>query len=291
MTQFHPPLQPLASGQLPDPFWPAAAVIREVQAETPGVATLRLEFQDADQQAAYRCEPGQFNMLYVPGIGEVAISISSAPGEGIGIGHTIRFVGMVTRVIEQLRADEMIGLRGPYGMGWPLGQARGQDVVIVGGGLGLAPLRPAITMLLANRAQYGRLILLYGARHPSDLLYSREYDQWRAQGLEVLVTVDHADSDWTGRVGVVPQLLKGLKFDFGRTLVFTCGPGVMMHFTIIELLAQGLSSERIFLSIERNMQCGVGLCGRCQLGPFFVCKDGPVFAYNKIGHYFKQERF
>lgn len=275
----------MPSGLL-DPFLPERAVIRAIEPETPGVATFWLELENGSYPATYQA--GQFSMLLALGLGEVAISISSVPGERRGIGHTIRFAGMVTRAIERFRPGAFLGLRGPYGTGWPLEQARGQDILVVAGGLGLAPLRPVIHTVLARRSEYGRLMLLYGSRQPSDLLYHREYAGWIRQGLEMLVTVDSADDTWSGHVGVVPPLLRHIGFDPTRTTVFTCGPEVMMRFTVYELLAHRLAPERIFLSIERNMQCGVGLCGRCQLGPFFVCKDGPVFAFNRIGHFLRQ---
>jgi NAD(P)H-flavin reductase len=255
------------------------------------VATFRLELQDANRQASFRHEPGQFNMLLVPGLGEVAISISSTPAEQPGIAHTIHFVGLVTRVLARMQPGDKLGMRGPYGTGWPMGKVRGQDVLVVAGGLGLAPLRPVIRSLLANRREYGRLLLLYGARSPVDLLYRREYADWERQGLELLVTVDRADETWAGRVGVVPALLGRISFQPERTLALTCGPPIMMRFAALELMARSLPAERIFLSIERNMQCGVGLCGRCQLGPYFVCKDGPVFAYDNIDRFFRQEYF
>jgi NAD(P)H-flavin reductase len=230
-------------------------------------------------------------MLLIPGVGEVAISIAGGADEGAGIAHTIRFVGLVTRVIEQLQPGDRIGLRGPYGTGWPLPLARGQDVLIVAGGLGLPPLRPALRALLQNREQYGRLMLLYGARSPADLMYPREYAEWERRGVELLVTVDHADESWSGRVGVVPALLKHLALAPERTIAFTCGPEIMMRFAARDLLARGLPASRLFLSIERNMQCGIGLCGRCQIGPYFVCKDGPVMSYDRIGRFVTQEHF
>jgi NAD(P)H-flavin reductase len=284
-------LQPFPPAGLPDPYCPEPAVIRSIETETPGVATFRLELQNASRQRMYRYQPGQFNMLFIFGVGEVPISISSTPGEQAGIDHTVRFVGTVTRVMERLRPGDVLGLRGPYGTGWPLEQARGQDVLIVAGGLGLAPLRPVIQTLLARRSQYRRLLLLYGSRQPMDLLYQREYAGWVQQGLELMVTVDRADQSWNGRVGVVPALLSRVSFDPTQTIAFTCGPEVMIRFTVYELLARRLSPERIYLSIERNMQCGVGLCGRCQLGPYFVCKDGPVFAFNRIGRFIRPEHF
>lgn len=284
-------LRPFPPAGLPDPFWPDAAVIRAVEPEIPGAATYRLELQDARRRETYQYRPGQFNMLCVAGLGEVAISISSAPGEQPGIGHTVRFVGMVTRAMQRLGPGDVLGLRGPYGTGWPLDQARGQDVLVVAGGVGLAPLRAVIRTLLARRGEYGRVLLLYGSRQPGELLYQREYAAWVRQGLEMLVTVDRADENWGGQVGVVPALLGRVSFDPDRTIAFSCGPEVMMRFTVAELLARRLSPARVFLSVERNMQCGVGLCGRCQLGPYFVCKDGPVFAYDRLSRFFRQESF
>jgi NAD(P)H-flavin reductase len=291
MIDYDASLNPTQGRLPPDPFLPEPAVIKSISRETPGVATLRLELRDAARQAAYRCAPGQFNMLLVPGVGEVPISVSSGPGDQPGIGHTIRFVGVVTRVIEQLGQGQTLGLRGPYGRPWPLAGARGEDVLVIAGGLGLAPVRPAITSLLAERTRYGRLMLLYGARQPADLLFNSQYGGWQQQGLELLVTVDQADQTWRGRVGVVPVLLGRLSFDPARVAVFVCGPEIMMRFTVYELLARGVPPARIFLSIERNMQCAVGMCGRCQLGPYFVCQDGPVFSYARIGHFLKQEHF
>jgi NAD(P)H-flavin reductase len=274
-----------------DPYLPQPAVVRQVEAEVPETATYHLELRDPKKHQAYRFAPGQFNMLYIPGVGEVPISISSAPHEDGPIAHTIRAVGMVTRVIEKLAPGDLLGLRGPYGAGWPLAACRGRDVLLVVGGLGLAPLRPVIRSLLARRSEFGRCTLLYGARRPADLLYAREYDTWRQQGLDVRVTVDRAETDWHGAVGVVPALLNRIDLDLRQTLLLTCGPEIMMRFVILEALHLGLSAEQIYLSIELNMQCAVGMCGRCQLGPWFVCKDGPVFAYHKIARFFHQEHF
>lgn len=274
-----------------DPLCPFPAVVRAIQPETPGVATFRLEFHDRKRQERYRDQPGQFNMIYLPGIGEVPISVSGAPGEGPGIAHTIRSVGRVTSVIEGLKPGAMVGLRGPYGRGWPLERAEGRDVLLVAGGLGLAPLRPAVMALLANRAKFGRLILLYGARQPADLLFTREYESWQKRGLELTVTVDRADPSWTGPVGVVPNLIGKLTLVPDRTLVLTCGPEIMMRFSIFEAIGDRIPAEQIYLSQERNMHCAVGLCGHCQIGPGFVCKDGPVFPYPVLAPFFKQHTF
>lgn len=272
-----------------DPYYPHPARIDSIHPESPGVATLRIEVQDRPRRETYRILPGQFNMLYLPCVGEVPVSVSGIPREGECISHTIRFVGRVTRAIESLRPGAVIGLRGPYGRGWPLEHALGRDVLLVAGGLGLAPIRPAIEALLAERTRYGRLILLYGAREPSDLLYRTEYDRWRQAGMEVLTTVDRADTGWPGRVGVVPTLLRKLRLAPGQVVMMTCGPEIMMRFAIAEALGDLATDRDIYLALERNMHCAVGLCGRCQLGPEFVCKDGPVFGYPQIARFLGQK--
>jgi NAD(P)H-flavin reductase len=274
-----------------EPLCPFPAVVRSIVPETRGVSTFHVEFSDSARQARYRVEPGQFNMLYIPGIGEVPISVSHLPGEGRGIGHTIRYVGRVTRVLETLRAGAVIGMRGPYGSRWPVEDARGRDVILVAGGLGLAPLRPMITALLARRADFGRIVLLYGARQPADLLFTAEYAEWERRGLELRVTVDHADATWDGNVGVVPILIRRLRIASAKTVVLVCGPEVMMRFSVAEVLADGVADRDVYLSLERNMQCAVGLCGHCQLGPEFLCKDGPVFTYRKVARFVNQKQF
>ena len=272
-----------------DPLRPYPAIVRSVKTETPGVATFRLEFQDRNQQLRYRVTPGQFNMIYVPHVGEVPISVSSVPEEGPGISHTIRFVGRVTHVLSKLQSGAVIGMRGPYGRGWPVEALRGRDIVLVAGGLGLAPLRPAVQSLLADRGRYGRLILLYGARQPADLLYASEYAEWSRQGMEIFITVDRADESWRGRVGVVPVLFKYVDFEPERTVVLTCGPEILMRFAVNEALARHVPDRDIYYSLERNMQCAVGLCGHCQLGPAFLCKDGPVFSHRQLASFFYHE--
>jgi NAD(P)H-flavin reductase len=274
-----------------DPLCPHPAIVRSVEPETPGVATYRLEFQDRRRQEQYRVGPGQFNMIYVPGVGEVPISVAGTAEDKPGVGHTIRFVGRVTRAIENLRPGAVLGMRGPYGRGWPMAQLRGRDVVVVAGGLGLAPLRLAIKELLAGRDDFGRLTLLYGARNPADLLYTSEYHEWERLGMEVQVTVDRADETWRGRVGVVPVLFNRVPIDPERTVVLICGPEIMMRFSVSGALARGLSDRDIYYSMERNMHCAVGLCGHCQLGPAFLCKDGPVFAHRQLAPFFNQEMF
>lgn len=228
--------------------------------------------------------PGQFNMLYQFGAGEAPISISGDPANPGRLEHTIRAVGGVTRLMAGLKAGDAVGVRGPYGTGWPMDEARGGDVVIAAGGIGLAPLRPALLGILARRDRYGKVVLLYGARSPEDIVFEDDLREWRSMfDVEVEVTVDHGTEGWRGPVGVVTQLIPRAAFDPARTTAMICGPEVMARFTVSELLKLGVEPGRIYVSMERNMKCGVGLCGHCQMGPLFVCKDGPVFSYDQIG--------
>jgi NAD(P)H-flavin reductase len=222
-------------------------------------------------------------MLTVFGVGEAAISISGDPAETNCLLHTVRGVGAVTRALTQLEVGAILGLRGPFGTGWPIVQARGQDVIIVAGGVGLAPLRPAILSLLAERQRFGKLVLLYGARSPDDILFHRQLESWRHRfDIDIEVTVDHASTEWHGHVGVVTTLIGRASFDAQNTIAFVCGPEIMMRFTIKSLEAAGIASQAIYLSMERNMKCAVGLCGHCQFGPSFICRDGPVMRYDRV---------
>jgi NAD(P)H-flavin reductase len=268
-----------------DPWRMHAARVVDIQRETESIATYSLEFGDADVGARYQFRPGQFNMLYLPGIGEAAISISSDACRPRPLLHTVRAVGNVTRAMNRLNPGDQLLVRGPFGSCWPVDASRGCDVVIAGGGVGLAPLRPMIYHVINHRNAFGIVWLLYGARTPSDLLYASEYDSWRAAGIDVRVTVDIGDESWRGPIGVVPTLFERLRLDAARTRVMTCGPEVMMRFVIREALAQGVAEDHIHLTLERNMNCALGFCGHCQLGPAFVCKDGPVFAYNQMRPY------
>jgi NAD(P)H-flavin reductase len=229
--------------------------------------------------------PGQFDMVYVYGIGEAAISISSDPSTPDLLSHTIRAVGWVTKALNDLQPGAMIGIRGPYGHPWPLDTAVGRDLVIVAGGIGLAPVRPAIVQALQQRDRFGRIVLLVGARSPRDLVFRDDLDTWgRDPAIDVYVTVDSAVRGWAGRVGVVTKLIPRVPFDPQNAVVLTCGPEVMMRFAAQALLTRGVPGERIHVTLERNMKCGVGTCGHCQLGPVFLCRDGPVFAWPEVAH-------
>lgn len=264
--------------------------IVRITAETEGVATYHLAPDDPRVAAAFCYLPGQFNMLYLPGIGETPISISGRDSEDLTLAHTVRVAGNATRALESLGVGGSLGLRGPFGAAWPLREAQGCDVVLVAGGIGLAPLRPVVHELLANRQNYGRLSLLYGARTPPSMLYAREHEGWADRGLNLFTTVDRSVAGWLGHVGVVTLLLDRLRpLHPARTLVMVCGPEVMMRYVVRSALDRGLSETQIWLSLERNMQCAVGHCGHCQLGPAFICQDGPVFRFDRIGRYLEVE--
>ena len=268
-----------------NPMCPGVAVIRRKRRETHDIYSLELQPPPDGDRFAFT--PGQFNMLYLFGQGEVAISISGDPGRPETIAHTIRAVGPVTEGLCKLKRGGAIGIRGPFGSGWPTDAAKGCDVVIVAGGVGLAPLRSAIYHLLANRSDYAKITVLYGTRTPRDLLFAHQLEQWRGRfDLQVEVIVDAAAAGWSGDVGVVTTLIPRVQFDPARAVGFICGPEVMMRFTVRALLARGLAADRLFLAMERNMKCAVGLCGHCQLGPAFICKDGPVFRYDRLAPWF-----
>lgn len=271
--------------------WLAQSVeIADITPELSGVATYHLRFSDASLQERYRFLPGQFNMLYLPGVGEIAISLSAGNTPDGTWDHTIRVAGNVTRMLAGLGTGGALGLRGPYGSSWPLDESAGADVILVAGGIGLAPLRPAIYTCIDERKRFGRTTLLYGSRSPDMLLYSREYDDWTDRGLDVYTTVDRFQPGWSGNVGVVTLLVDRLRpLSPGNSVLFLCGPEVMMRYTVRSALERGLRKDQIWVSLERSMQCAVGLCGHCQLGPAFVCKDGPIFRYDKIEPFFDVE--
>ena len=263
---------PLAERELAPPR-PARVTARRRETHD----TVSLDIEDGDAV----CAPGQFNMLYAFGRGEVPISVSAAGG-GV-ITHTVRDVGLVTHALSEARPGTVIGVRGPFGAGWPMQQLRGKDVVIVAGGLGLAPLRPAVQSVLAERASHGRVVLLYGARTPDDLLFPREVERWRGRfDVDVQVTVDAAPAGWRGDVGVVTKLFRRLNVDPAQAAALVCGPEVMMRFAATGLVDAGIAASSVWLSMERNMQCGAGVCGHCQLGPYLVCRDGPVLPFSEL---------
>jgi NAD(P)H-flavin reductase len=248
--------------------------------------TWTLEMEPVDRRRL-EFAPGQFTMLYSYGAGEVPISVSGDPSRPGTLVHTVRAVGATSIAVCGTKQGDELGVRGPFGRGWPLDEARGGDLVVVAGGVGLAPLRSVVYTALAERGRYGRLTLLYGSRTPAQLLYQDELSEW-AEGddLETDLIVDAADERWHGRVGVVPALIERAELDPGA-VAMVCGPEVMMRFAVEALVAAGLAPERIFVSMERNMRCAVGHCGHCQWGPSFVCRDGPVYSWTQAEPWFK----
>jgi NAD(P)H-flavin reductase len=260
--------------------------VQRVRRETDDTFTLELGSPNGD--IIFPFAAGQFNMLYVFGVGEVPISISGDPTKPRAVVHTTRAVGAVTKAMSKLKRGEMLGLRGPFGSRWPVEEAAGSDVVIVAGGIGLAPVRPVLFHILSERGKYGKIVLLYGTRTPADILFRQDLELWRARfDFEVHVSVDRAMGGWHGNVGVVTTLIPKAPFDARSAVAMVCGPEVMMRFTIQALLKRGVPLQNIFVSMERNMKCAVGFCGHCQFGPTFICKDGPVFRYDRIRPFFE----
>ncbi len=266
---------------VPASILPAPYVVRSQTRETADTVTLVLSPGPGAEPRSF--EPGQFNMVYVFGLGEVAISISGDVEQRDRLVHTVRAAGKVTHALTEMTSGSTVGIRGPYGAGWPLAKVQGKDVVVVAGGLGLPPLRPAIYEMLRHRDAYGRIEIIYGSRSPKDLVFYEEIQGWRSlPGLRFQTTVDTAGRDWYGDVGLVTARLPDARFDAPNTAALLCGPEIMMKLTAQALTARGVPEESIFLSLERNMKCAVGICGHCQFGPEFVCRDGPVFPYSEI---------
>jgi NAD(P)H-flavin reductase len=267
------------------PMFPQLFRINKVKVETHDTFTFELVPHASDEKFLF--QPGQFNMLYMFGIGEVPISISGDPTKHTSLTHTIRAVGTVTKAMQKLKRGSILGVRGPFGIGWPISEAQGNDVLIIAGGIGLAPLRPSLYYILAHREKFKKVVLLYGTRTPNDFLYLKEIEQWCARlDVDVYVTVDRGTQDWRGNIGVVTTLVPKAAVDFQKTVAMICGPEIMMRFSVQELQKRGMKLENIFVSMERNMKCGIGFCGHCQYGNFFICKDGPVFPFPKIQHLF-----
>lgn len=257
-------------------FWP----ITRVRRETRDVFTIEFEPARPD---GFVFAPGQFNMLYAFGMGESAISISGDPARPEKLVHTIRAVGTVTRALQQLRKGDVVGIRGPFGRPWPMAEALNKDLVIIAGGIGLAPLRPVIYHAVRRRESFGKVVIVYGSRSPADLLFTKEIETWRKKlDIEIEVTVDAADRMWKGHTGVVTKYLGKTDFDPAKAIAMMCGPEIMMRFAARELERLGMPTTSIWVTMERNMRCGAALCGHCQFGPSFICREGPVYRYDEV---------
>lgn len=257
-------------------------IVDRVQ-ESPSIFTLTVRFTDPQLQKNFAFEPGQFNMLYLYGVGEVAISIVSDPENSEYFAHTIRAIGRVTRGLAQLQKGERLGIRGPFGRSWPLVSSQHKDLVIITGGLGCAPVVSVINYVMLRRDQYGKLKILQGVKHSDDFIFRHRYEKWRKmKDAEIFIAADVSSPGWPWYTGRIIDMIRQLSLNEKDSIVMLCGPEIMMKIAINELLTKHLAPESIFLSMERNMECAVGHCGHCQYGGLFVCKDGPIFAYPEI---------
>jgi len=269
------------SSMLPQPFR-----VLDTREEIPGCVTIRVK--PADGSGGCGFAPGQFYMIYVFGHGEVPISVSGDPSNSAELIFTVMAVGSITRALCALTSGDTIGLRGPFGSAWPVDALKGRDVLVMAGGLGLAPLRPSIYQMLHKRSDYGGLAILYGTRQPQSIVFPQELADWRKDAsIEVEVTVDNAGREWMGKVGVVTELLSGRTIDRASTSALICGPEIMMRFSAYALIDLGVAADNIYVSMERNMKCALKMCGRCQYGPYFICDDGPVFSFDRVERLFK----
>lgn len=263
-----------------NPYTIEPAIITDIRQETGETRTYEIRFKDKSRSLEFA--PGQFNMISLPGFGEGAFSITSSPLIEDSFEHTIRATGKLTAAIGRLTTGDIVGARGPYGHGWPIADAKGKDVLIVAGGVGLAPLRGLINLVAARRDDFGLVEIMYGTRKPEDLIYANEYDHWTATpDMKLFLTVDEVPEgiEWEHGQGVVTNLLAYSKIDPLNSLAFVCGPEIMMRFITRSLTIRGYSEDHIFVSLERRMECGMAKCGRCMIGPRYVCTDGPVFSY------------
>jgi sulfhydrogenase subunit gamma (sulfur reductase) len=272
-----------------NPYAIHPATIVEKIREADDIHTYRLQLVDEPVRRQFLFKAGQFNMVYLFGAGEVAISIVSDPDTPEFLDHTIRSVGRITKAIAALRPGDVLGLRGPFGQGWPLEEARGRNMVIVTGGLGCAPVVGAIEYIFRRRAQYGSVKILHGVKTPQDLLYRERFDKWRrSPDTEVLLTSDQPDKTWSYNIGVVTELFERVSIDSAKSTVLMCGPEIMMRLGGPILMRRGIPPTSIYVSLERHMECGIGLCGHCQMGPYFLCKDGPVMRYDRVAQWLGQ---
>lgn len=266
-----------------DIYLPQEAKILERIQETPTVFTWHLQFTDAQIQRQFKFHPGQFNMVYLYGIGEVAISVASDPDEPNYFSHTIRNVGSVTQGLAKLQKGDHVGIRGPFGRSWPLKESMGKDILVISGGLGCAPTVAVINYVLQRQQQFGVLKILQGIKHSDDFIYRQRYAEWQKQNnVEVYIAADKAGPQWPWHVGHITDLLSNIKINCEKTIVMMCGPQGMMRVVIQQLIQMSLAEKNIYLSMERNMECAIGHCGHCQYGGLFICKDGPVFSYPEI---------
>ncbi|KGP63352.1 Ni/Fe hydrogenase subunit gamma [Legionella norrlandica] len=276
----------------PDPYLPKEVEIVKRTQESSSIFTLHLRITDEEQHKQFQFYPGQFNMLYLYGVGEVAISIVSDPRRKATLSHTIRAVGRVTKAMQQLQVGDRLGMRGPFGVGWPLEKVKGKDVIVLTGGLGCAPSVSIINYVIRRRNHYGKLSILQGVKHSEDFIFRKQYAQWqKSPHTEVYIAADQAGPKWPWSVGYVTDMIDNITIQPENSVVMMCGPEMMMNTAVKVFTEKGIPESNIYLSMERNMECGIGHCGHCQYGGLFVCKDGPVFAYTQVKELFKVRGF
>ena len=264
-------------------FKPMTALVDSVKRENDQISTIKMFFPHRDDRAKFDFYPGQFAMFSIPGIGEAPLSMCSPPGNRDSLEISVRDVGNVTHALTNLKQGDMIGVRGPYGNGYPVSDLKGKDLVLVAGGIGFPPLASVVEHVIANRAEYGKLWVLYGVKELDDMIYGERMKRWaKAKDVEVLVTVETPCNKWNGCVGVVTKLFDKLDIDPRRTVGLSCGPPIMLKFVTLGLQKLGIKDEDIHISLERMMQCGIGKCGHCNIGGKYVCTDGPVFSYSVV---------
>jgi len=268
-----------------NPYRPENAIIKDIKRQTYNTKTYKLSFENRQKQREFSFKPGQFIMVSLLGIGEAAFTLCSDPAERENFEITVRAVGNVTKTLDRLNVGDVVGVRGPYGTYWPIEKAKNKNILIIAGGLGINPIRSVITYVGANRDNYGDVEILYGAKTPDDILFTYEFDDWRRmENTRLLLTVDMVpkESTWKHNVGVVTTLFEKMHVSPDNTVALTCGPEIMMRFVVKGLLYRGFTRDQIFVSLERRMKCGIGICGHCQLGTKFVCKEGSVFRYADV---------
>lgn len=266
-----------------DPFIPYLAAVQSVVDLTPDVKLFTVEFNDPAVRESFTYRPGQFAFVSVFGMGEVPFGITSVAQRNEGLQFAVRRVGTVTNALHEVREGDTVGVRGPFGNSFPLEDYEGKNIFIIGGGIGMAPLRPVINTVLDRRDSYGDLLIINGARTPQDLVFAPEFDIWaQSPRTKVELTVDRGDDNWTGRVALIPDVVRDIKPSSENMIAITCGPPIMIHFTIKGLLDLGWADEDIITTLERHMKCGVGKCGHCYIGTNYVCTDGPIFTYAQI---------
>ena len=270
-----------------NPFVPQDAIIKKIKTETVDVRTYTIAFHDESIQKNYTYDAGQYNMVSLPGIGEAPLSISSSSHQRDDFDHTVRFVGRVTNAWSRLTVGDSLGIRGPYGRPWPIENLAGKDAVVIAGGTGIACIKPAINQLVENPDFVRSATIFYGAKTPRELVFADQYEEWTKSGVNFHLTVDTGKAnDWPFHLGVVTTLFDQLTSPPSQTVALISGPEIMMRFCVFDLIKRGLRPNNIFLSLERRMDCAIRMCGHCQMGPKYICQDGPVFSYQEVEHFF-----